>query len=259
VEVATKAAGEEGGWKSRWIDIGNGDYDWSVVAVCRVRMMLWLWYGEHGPPGPLDGGLHRRPLVHGWERPPQDLRWSLKMGVSSSIRVEAPSDVPTPAGSEVIAFGSGGHYFLRELQTTECLHLLDVPERYFKHRGEEERRSLLEFASHPLKIMQEVAERIDIWSRKREDSTRNPNKRVREVSELKSVRSGEESHKRVRSHETEVTVERSTQEEGERDAKASKADNDRIPIEIWDSFLERGLPPSIQRRDWKPAAVMLRK
>jgi hypothetical protein len=38
------------------------------------------------------------------ERPRQDLRWSLKMGKSSSTRVEAPSTVLQPAGSEVILF-----------------------------------------------------------------------------------------------------------------------------------------------------------
>jgi hypothetical protein len=73
------------------------------------------------------------------------------------------------------------------------------------------------------------------------------------------VNQGEASQKRVKSQSDEVLEERSTEEEGERDAKATKADNARIPIEIWDSFLERGLPPLITGRDWNSASVVLRK
>jgi hypothetical protein len=108
--------------------------------------------------------------------------------------------------------------------------------------------------THPLKIMQEVAERIDIWVRKRASTKLTSNKRAREVSEVRSVNQEEASQ-----NVNEGSEERSTQEEGERDAKATKADNARIPIEIWDSFLERGLPPLITERDWKSASVVLRK
>jgi hypothetical protein len=220
------------------------------------------------------------------ERPGQDLRWSLKMGRSSSTRVEAPPFVPQPAGSEVIMFEAkelsgieahglfpkslnwktqvrallgGDFYFLRELEATECLHVLDVPERYFKHSQDEERRALIGLMTHPLKIMQEVAERIDIWVTRRANPAPTSNKRTREVSEVKSVNQEEAIQKRMKSQTDEAPEERPTQEEGERDAKATKADNARIPIEIWDSFLERGLPPVITKRDWKSALVVLRK
>jgi hypothetical protein len=87
----------------------------------------------------------------------------------------------------------------------------------------------LELKHHPL------------WARKRANTELTSNKPTREVSEVRSVNQGEASQKRVKSQSDEVLEERSTEEEGERDAKATKADNARIPIEIWDSFLERGL------------------
>ena len=90
--------------------------------------------------------------------------------------------------TQVRALLGGDFYFLRELEATECLHVLDVPERYFKHSQDEERRALIGLMTHPLKIMQEVAERIDIWVTRRANPAPTSNKRTRKVSEVKSVK-----------------------------------------------------------------------
>jgi hypothetical protein len=217
------------------------------------------------------------------QRPAQDLRSIVKMGRSSSTRVDPPASIPSNPGESVIQMKNGpmtavelhglfpksldwstktrarlggDYYFLRELSTDECLQVMDVPEKLFKHASEEVRRDLLQGTCHPLKVLQEVAERVELWMMRNQTGKHECSRRLREVTEASPQTSVKRAKKDTKSLETPTQKELDPSED--REAKASKVDKARIPVEIWDEFLSRELDSEVLKRNWKWATTIIR-
>jgi hypothetical protein len=133
---------------------------------------------------------------------------------------------------------------------------MDVPEKIFKHASEEVRRDLLQTTCHPLKILQEVAEHIELWMMRGQIDSQESSRRMREVTEAGPQTSVKRAKKDTLSSETPTQEGREPDKDWE--AKATKVDKARIPVEIWHEFLGRGLDPKIRKRNWKWASTIIR-
>jgi hypothetical protein len=164
----------------------------------------------------------------------------------------------------------------------EKLQALDLPERLDHQAYVREVEILVDSQLVPLKVLQASAELLSPGLKSTEEMNWNsvPLKRKRELESdgpgaLKSRKLGErlereetlEGESDLGTAEDEVgsleptagLLEKSAPEPIDRNAKAAKGDNARIPTELWDRYVEKGLSDEVLKRDWEGALDPLRK
>jgi hypothetical protein len=143
-------------------------------------------------------------------------------------------------------------------------------------------QSLVDSELVPLKVLQALAELLSPGLKLTEESNGNfvSLKRKREFKsngprDLKSSKLGERLEREkalegecdLRTAEDEVgllaptegMLEKSALESTDRNAKAAKGDNTRIPTKLWGRYLEKGLSHEVLKQEWKRALDPLRR
>jgi len=193
--------------------------------------------------------------------PTRPTEWELSKGYKSEVRylytgvISSSGLLPYPAPKRLrVSMVLGGNVWVkRPIQSSEILAAMDVPEQMIRtrniHLSAEE---LLLLVDTPVKMLQGLAESVKLALTLEEPNTPD-SKRIRKGSDCVSPPS-------VEIGETEDSN-KAYIFPNMNNLKAAKSDDAKVPIEMWEHYLFKGLEHRdlILSRDWKTAIRTLRK